>query len=175
MRTRNITGRAAVSAAAVLAVVLGSAGMAGAAGPASPAASAHRASAAHESPAATGATLTDASITFFTLDDNKDHDTLLTVQVLDGSSRVAASATGFFGEFKDGSSHAVPLKLRPGFTWDALQTGRLRLNIQPHGDDTWKFGYELDLSFSDGDFAPTVESRLSLSEDNKTLLDPLQF
>ncbi|MEU2952337.1 hypothetical protein [Streptomyces xanthochromogenes] len=172
MRTRNTTGRAVASAAAVLAVVLGSAGMANAA---SPPVSSHSASTAHASPAATGATLTEASITFFTLDDNKDHDTLLTVQVLDRSSRVAASATGFFGEFKDGSTHAVPLKLRPGFTWDSLQGGHLRLNIQPHGDDTWKFGYELDLSFSDNDFAPTVESRLSLSEDNKTLLDALQF
>ncbi|MFD9636872.1 hypothetical protein [Streptomyces violascens] len=130
---------------------------------------------AHGCLAAPGATLTDASITFFTLDDNKDSDTLLSIQVLDRNNRVAASATGFFGQFGDGTTRPVTLKVRSGFTWDALQAGHLRLNIQPHGDDTWKFGYELDLNFSDGDFAPTIQSRLSLSEDNKTRLDPLQF
>ncbi|MFI9649301.1 hypothetical protein ACIHAA_23760 [Streptomyces sp. NPDC052040] len=175
MRTSRITGRAAASVAAVLAVVFGSAGVASAASGASSAVVSHGASSVRERPAATGATLTDASITFFTLDDNKDSDTLLSVQVLDSGNKVAASATGFFGQFGDGTTHPITLKVRPGVTWDALQAGHLRLNIQPHGDDTWKFGYELDLNFSDGDFAPTIESRLSLSEDNKTFLDPLQF
>ncbi|MGW7573398.1 hypothetical protein [Streptomyces sp. NPDC054765] len=124
--------------------------MTNAAGGASPATSPRNASSAHESPAAPGATLTDASITFFTLDDNKDSDTLLSIQVLDRSNRVAASATGFFGQFGDDTTHQIPLKLRPGFTWDALQAGHLRLNIQPHGDDTWKFGYELDLTSPTG-------------------------
>lgn len=175
MRTSTFTGRAAASVATVLAVVIGSAGAASAADGASPASSSHHASAVHVRPAARGATLTGASITFFTLDDDKDGDTLLSIQVLGRNNKVAASATGFFGKFGDGSTRQISLKLRPGFTWDALQGGHLRLNIQPHGDDTWKFGYELDLSFSDGDFAPTIASRLSLSEDNKTRLDPLQF
>ncbi|MFI6055071.1 hypothetical protein ACIBCO_33910 [Streptomyces violascens] len=175
MRTSNFPGRAVASAAVVLAVVFGSAGAAHAVGGSSPAASSHDVSSVHERLAAPGATLTGASITFFTLDDNKDSDTLLSIEVLDRNNKVAASATGFFGQFGDGTTRPVTLKVRSGFTWDALQAGHLRLNIQPHGDDTWKFGYELDLNFSDGDFAPTIESRLSLSEDNKTRLDPLQF
>lgn len=163
MRSLNLARAAAVTAAST-ALILGGVNAASAATASSGVA-----------PRATGATLTSASITFFTLDDNKDSDTLLTIQVRTGGGTIAASKTGFFGQFGDGSTTTIPLSLRAGITWDALQTGNVKLNIQPNGDDTWKFGYELDLNFSDGDFVPTVESRLSLSEDNKIFTDPLQF
>jgi len=128
-------------------------------------------------PQAVGANLTTATVTFNTLDDNKDSDTLLTVQVLDVNGRVDATASGFFGEFANGSSHPIPLRVRPGVKWETLVGGNLKVSIQPNGDDTWKFGFVADLEFDDFDFSITTVERTSLSEDpdKKTKLFPLQF
>ncbi|MFL6075271.1 MAG: hypothetical protein ACJ73S_17895 [Mycobacteriales bacterium] len=136
------------------------------------------ASAAHAGtvhPDGPGATLTSASITFFTLDDDKDGDTQLTVQVLDNSGRAVAVFSGQPGLFDDQSTHTIPLRIRSGVSFDSLSAGHLRISIQPNGDDTWKFGFEQDLNFSDGDFIPTLIDRTSLSEDNKVFTTPLQF
>lgn len=168
MRNMKLARAAAVTVAST-ALILGGVSAASAA----PAPGAIASSGVH--PHAAGATLTSASISFFTLDDNKDFDTLLTIQVRTAGGTVVASKTGFFGEFRDQSTTTIPLPIRSGISWEALQGGSVRLTIQPNGNDTWKFGYELDLNFSDGDFVPTTESRLSLSEDNKVFTDRLQF
>ncbi|PPK64995.1 hypothetical protein V5P93_004260 [Actinokineospora auranticolor] len=146
-------------------VLAGAAIMVGVAGPAS-------ATPAHAD--AAGATLRSASITFTTLTDNKDFDTLVTVVVKDRDGRVDAQTSGFFGEFKDQTSKTLPLRIRTGATWDAIENGgSITVTIAPNGHDTWNFAYELDLSYSDGDAGFHLNPGTSLNEGRKSLTNPL--
>ncbi|MFJ8140880.1 hypothetical protein [Streptomyces sp. NPDC096013] len=134
------------------------------------------ASASTASPADTGATIVNGTATFDTTDENKDHDTTLTIKVLTASGRTAATAVGDFGEFTDGSEHPIPLLVRPTVTWDQLQGGRLTFHVDPVGDDTWRFRYNVLLNFNDGDFSLTQDSNvISLSEDHKDYSHALEF
>ena len=47
--------------------------------------------------------------------------------------------------------------------------------IQPNGNDTWRFGYQLDLTFSDGSVAHTSQAAVQLTQDSRTLTQPLAF
>ncbi|WP_018681595.1 hypothetical protein [Actinokineospora enzanensis] len=146
-------------------VLAGAAIMVGVAGPAA-------AAPVHAN--ASGATLRSASITFTTLTDDKDSDTLVTVLVKDRDGRVDAQTTGFFGQFKDQTSKTLPLRIRSGAAWDALENGgSITITIAPNGHDTWNFAYEVDLSYSDGDAGFHLNPGTSLSESHKSLTNPL--
>lgn len=95
--------------------------------------------------------LTAARVHFHTTDDNKDHDTHVTVNVSFGASTVA-SVGNTWGEFKDNTDsgwkdltiHEKPRK-------DALiGGGRVQLIEAPKGHDEWHFNWTLVLTFSDG-------------------------
>lgn len=162
-------GRLVAAVAAGAALMLGLAGTANAATP-------H--SVAHPSsvkPLDVGANLISATITFTTTNDNKDGDSQLTVQVLNSSGVVKAQAIGFFGQFGNGSTNTVVLRVKPNVKFETLNGGTLRLGFQPNGDDTWKFGYDLSLDFSDGDFSETVEQNVVLSTDDNSHSHPLDF
>ncbi|MFD8307031.1 hypothetical protein ACFV29_32515 [Streptomyces sp. NPDC059690] len=168
MRGKRL-GRTIAAALASIALLLGWAGVASAA-------PGHRAAPSNNlRPADVGATLTSAKITFLTSGEDKDGDTTVSIKVVTAAGKTAASAFDTFGRFGDGSVVPVNLLVRKNITWDALQGGTVRLHIQPNGDDTWKFGYRLDLTFDDGDVSQTIVNRVSMSEDNRDHMDPIEF
>jgi len=111
--------------------------------------------------------LSSATITFNTTTDCKDWDPTLDVKLVSGYSwEIAGSAheydkiepsedTGPGTEFPNGSSKKVFLVLSNFLvTRSRLQKGRVSIEITPHGilgDDTWKFNFILDLTFTNGD------------------------
>jgi hypothetical protein len=102
-------------------------------------------------------TLTGATITFQTNDDDKNDDTGIVVDVdapLPRGKTVVAQITGQFGTFGNNSEagpFALPV-LVPGVTRDRLKKGSVTIGIStlPGNDDTWRFNFLLDLIFSDG-------------------------
>ena len=120
--------------------------------------------------------LTGATITFFTHDDDKDNDTFLNVQVVAPGGRVCAGLSGTFGLFPDQSTRGpFGLSVQSNVLKDSLPGGHLTISIQPNGNDTWRFGYQLDLTFSDGSVAHTSQAAVQLTQDSRTLTQPLAF
>src|SRR5207248_2244921 len=114
--------------------------------------------------------LTGATITFFTHDDDKDNDTFLNVQVVAPGGRVCAGLSGTFGLFPDQSTRGpFGLSVQSNVLKDSLPGGHLTISIQPNGNDTWRFGYQLDLTFSDGSVAHTSQAAVQLTQDSRTL------
>jgi hypothetical protein len=152
-------GRFLLVMAAGTALLLGSAGAASAA-PVS--------HAGGVTPHLAGATLTGATITFNTFNDDKDFDTFVRVTVT-GTNGLAAVTSGFFGLFPDQSTRG-PFRMttRSGVTWESLTDNHVVISITPNGNDTWKFGFEVDLAFSDGSVEPEFLDFTVLSQSNRT-------
>jgi hypothetical protein len=96
------------------------------------------------------AVLTRASITFQTNDEDKDDDTLLdvTVALMDGT--VVAQFSDVFGTFHDNAEDGpLDLELVDPRTRGEMKGGNVTLKISPQGNDTWRFGFFLDLLFDD--------------------------
>ncbi|SNY60176.1 hypothetical protein [Paractinoplanes atraurantiacus] len=154
MERRKRAIRFLVAAAAGMALLLGSAGAAAAA-PATPA------------PLA-GATLTGASITFNTFNDDKDNDTFVRVTV-NGDNGLAAVTSGFFGLFPDQSTKGpFNMTVRSGVRWESLTDNHVIITITPNGNDTWKFGFQVNLFFSDGSVEPEFLDFTTLSQSSRT-------
>jgi hypothetical protein len=95
---------------------------------------------------ADSAVLTRASITFQTYDEDKDDDTLLdvTVAMIDGT--LVAQVSDFFGTFHDLRENGpYDLELVDPRTRGEMKGGNVTLKISPNGNDTWRFGFFLDL------------------------------
>ena len=97
------------------------------------------------------AVLTRASVTFHTNDEDKDDDSRVEVTVRLMDQTVVASIADEFGHFDD-DSDAGPfdLLITQAATRRALKTGSVAVKIEPHGRDTWRFNFFLDLLFDDG-------------------------
>lgn len=102
-------------------------------------------------------TLSSARITFNTPpnNDNKDHDTSVTVEVLalKGDARpTVAELRNFAGnmEFKDPSEHSFDLSVTRKIKKSEINRLMTKVSITPNGNDRWIFGYALTLSFDDG-------------------------
>jgi len=117
--------------------------------------------------------LAAAFVTFTTNDDDKDFDTLVRVNVEDPFGRIAADFTDFGTQYVDNTVHG-PFSMHPdtGVVAAALNTGRVRVQIVPNGHDTWRFGYELTLFFTDGTSFVIRAANLSLSESSTQLTTP---
>jgi hypothetical protein len=147
------------AATATAALVLGSAGAASAAS---------NTHAGGVKPTLAGATLTGATITFNTFNDDKDGDTFVRTTVT-GTNGLAAVTSGFYGLFPDQSTHGpFNLTVRSGVTWESLTDNHVGITITPNGNDTWKFGFEVDLKFSDGSVEPEFQDFTVLSQGNRT-------
>jgi hypothetical protein len=119
---------------------------------------------------APGATLTGATATFATLDDDKDDDTQLSIQVQNPAGSPVAAAAGTFGLFPDHrTTGPFNLPVLVPVTAGALDNGLIRIAIAPNGNDTWKFNYEIDLFFSDGTTIPITGVNQVLSESSPVL------
>ncbi|HEX7307177.1 PASTA domain-containing protein [Lentzea sp.] len=117
--------------------------------------------------------LSAAAVTFTTGNDNKDFDTLVRAQVETPSGRVASDFSDVGTEYRDNSVHG-PFMMRTdtGVTAAMLSSGRVRISIDPNGNDTWHFGYGLTLFFSDGTSFVLQAGTLSLNQDSRQLTIP---
>jgi hypothetical protein len=110
-------------------------------------------------------TLVGANITFHTNDEDKDHDTLVSVSVRNIATTIAAQIEDNFQHFADhGDAGPYDLLLVNPLTRDELKTGNMTIRITPNGNDTWRFNFFLDLRFSDGSHLFARASRLQLTE-----------
>ncbi|MFI5956394.1 hypothetical protein [Cryptosporangium sp. NPDC051539] len=91
------------------------------------------------------AVLTAADITFTTREPTSERATLL-VEVLTSRNEVAAYLSGDFDEGP--GPYALPV--RAGVPATDLLTGHLGLIVTPIPRDSWRFGYEVTLHYSDG-------------------------
>ena len=116
----------------------------------------------------TGPILTGATVSFHTTTDDKNWNTHLSVEVLtnDQPRQIAAHIDDDFGQFSDGSDHRLfPLLVNGScFTRSIILGGRVRIRIDPNGNDTWRFDYNLTLTFSDGSSVPVPVQDVTLRE-----------
>jgi hypothetical protein len=120
--------------------------------------------------AAPGATVVQASITFHTNDEDKDHDTHVKVLVTDRKQTQVAEIDDDFGQFRDNSDHGpYPLYILNPSSWDDLHSGgTTQIVINPNGHDTWRFNFHLDLLFSDGSHLGTNVNGVELAQDRNS-------
>ena len=111
------------------------------------------------------ARLIRAVVMFHTNDDDKDHDTHVTVIVRQSDGTVAALISDDFGRFPDHSDNG-PFDLT---TYDAqkdqLTGGQVQIRIDPVGDDTWRFNFFIDLLFDDASHLTATGSGLDMDQD----------
>jgi hypothetical protein len=113
------------------------------------------------------ATLTGASVSFTTNDEDKDGDSIVQVYLLTNTNVTAAIITGTFGHFDDGSFHGpYAMNTTAGITASNLSTGLVHFNFAAIFSDTWRFNYSITLTFSDG-------SSFVIRENNKSLTEKL--
>ena len=110
------------------------------------------------------ARLTSASVTFMTLDDGKDEDSAVAVQILN-DGRLAAEGSVVDVDFDD-QSVSAPLTLALTGALDAgdLDNAQVRIRLTPDGRDTWAFDMRLTLGLSDGTQRSYFWSELRLDE-----------
>jgi hypothetical protein len=115
------------------------------------------------------ANLVAATITFNTIDDDKDADTLVTSEVDDVNGNIAALAQDFYTRFPDHTTNG-PFDLEVGAATAAeLNGGQFILTIAPTGHDTWIFGFRLKLFFDDGKMALCGKGKVVLTQDSPTV------
>src|SRR5438105_15265401 len=114
--------------------------------------------------------LANAAISFHTNDEDKDHDTHVTVTVRDVNGLVCAQVDNDWGHFDD-QSDAGPfgLSIRNRQTAELLQSGSLTIRIDPNGHDTWRFNFNLALTFGDGSTLSGGAQGLKLSQNNRQM------
>ncbi|WP_405656890.1 hypothetical protein [Streptomyces sp. RK9] len=133
------------------------------------------------SPAAAAArlepTLQQVSITFFTVDQNKDHDTHVRITVYDRNNRTIALADGTYGEFRERTySPRIELEVTREIPLSQLRGGRARVRIEitPNGNDTWTFNFRAPFLFTEGASAEVYQrERVAVSEDYRTWETPI--
>jgi hypothetical protein len=113
--------------------------------------------------------LAKATIRFHTTDDDKDGDTVLTINIKDNAGTVVATASGTFGTFGDNSdSPTITLRLTgAAATMTSMPGGVGALHVDPNGNDTWRFIPFLELDFGDGTAITAGNVNVSVSEDNR--------
>jgi len=118
--------------------------------------------------------LTDAEVAFHTNDDNKDGDTQLTVTLRQDSGLVAARVSGNFGGFPNDSDNGpFTLLLENASPKNTLTGGSVVIRIDPQGNDTWRFNFTLDMTFSDGTHLFSAHDGVDLDQDGHELAFPL--
>jgi len=109
--------------------------------------------------------LANAAVSFHTNDEDKDGDTHVTLTVRDVDGLVCAQVDNDFGGFPDHSDEGpFGLIIRNRQRDDLLQSGTFTIRIDPNGDDTWRFNFNLVLTFNDGSTLSGGVQGLQLSE-----------
>jgi hypothetical protein len=114
------------------------------------------------------ATLTEATVTFHTNDENKDHDTNVTIEVRDRNGQLAARVSNTFGAFDDHTEDGpYNLPIVNHSDKSDLQGGNVLLRVDPVGDDTWRFNLFVNLLFDDGSHLTVVADGLEVNEESE--------
>jgi thiol-activated cytolysin len=134
--------------------------------------------------------LTNWKITFFTLDDDKDDDThlsvvlyrevhprmvkkqflFITIEVKEDPDEIKYEAYEQNGksEYHNNSTHPEILtEYQPIYTKNLDNKLKLRITITPNGNDTWRFKYRIEATRSDGGQFIRDSDNLQLSQDNR--------
>ena len=116
-------------------------------------------------PRTSAVTLSSASVTFVTLNDGKDEDSAIAVQILDENDRLAAEGTVVDTDFDDRTvSSPLILAMSRTLTADDVDDARVRLRLTPDGRDTWTFDLRFTAKLSDGSERQYFWSGLRLDE-----------
>jgi len=109
--------------------------------------------------------LTNSSVSFRTNDENKDHDTNVTVEVRDNVGEMVARVSDTFGPFDDQISHGpFQLEVLNQAEKATLREGNVLIRIDPKGDDTWRFNFITELRFDDGSTLSASADGVELNE-----------
>jgi hypothetical protein len=121
--------------------------------------------------------LNEAWIKFHTNDEDKDSDTDVSVKYFDRNDNLVAetrSHTIYGIRFSEGDDFG-PYKVDTVGTCSIstvdrheILEGKVIIEINPHGNDTWRFNFSPIFKFNDGSFMSTING-IELSEDNKWL------
>jgi hypothetical protein len=113
------------------------------------------------------AVLTGGTVSFRTLNDGKDDDSPLTVELLHPNGQLAAQLRVVDVEFND-HSQTTPMSLSTvgPFRVSDIDDGQLRLRMTAEGDDEWMFDATLTLNFSDNTQRSFSWLGLELDDDN---------
>ena len=114
------------------------------------------------------ALLKEATVSFHTNDEDKDHDTNVTIEVRDSSGGMAARVSDTFGPFHDHTNTGpYNLTIINRISKDDLQGGNVLLRVDPVGDDTWRFNLLVDLLFDDGSHLTASADGLEVNEESE--------
>ena len=114
-------------------------------------------------------TVSNLGITFRTGDDDKDDDTGLSVSIGDVTSWSQSGNE----LFKDQSTSPTKPLNPSSVALSSLSGQTLKIAISPNGNDTWKFGFTLAGTRSDGKAFNFTKDNLELSENTKEIKFPL--
>ncbi|MEW2625501.1 hypothetical protein [Streptomyces sp. NPDC048106] len=112
--------------------------------------------------------LQEATVSFHTNDENKDHDTNITIEVRDNRGGMTARVSNTFGPFNDHTNtgpYNIPVLNHTGK--DELRGGTVLLRVDPVGDDTWRFNFNVDLLFDDGSHLTSSADGLEVNEESE--------
>jgi hypothetical protein len=112
--------------------------------------------------------VTAVRVVFHTLDDDKDWDTELAMYVYGPRRNLVAQRDRQLGKFRDGTNIAFDLTMFDTLDEDEIDASFSTLEINPNGDDTWRFDYEIDFFLEDGRAVGRKFIHRSLSEDKVT-------
>ncbi|MFI9380767.1 Ig-like domain repeat protein [Kutzneria sp. NPDC052558] len=128
--------------------------------------------------AAGDAKLVGAAVSFHTNDENKDFDTHVTVTVRDRNNVVAAVISADFERFDTNTDYGpYQLAIQNQSSWQDLRSGVTTIDIDPNGNDTWRFNFTVDLTFADGSHLGNQIGGVELTQDRTSnswnILPPL--
>jgi len=114
------------------------------------------------------ALLREATVSFHTNDEDKDHDTNVTIEVRAGSGQMTARVSDTFGPFHDHTNTGpFNLTILNHSGKEDLQGGNVLLRVDPVGDDTWRFNFLVDLIFDDGSHLTASADGLEVNEETE--------
>jgi hypothetical protein len=91
-----------------------------------------------------------ANISFHTNDEDKDGDTQVVITLRDNNRIIFAKLASNFGHFNDHSDTGpFDLEIRNKRTIEQINNGYMVIRINPNGNDTWRFDFDLRLDFLD--------------------------
>jgi hypothetical protein len=118
-----------------------------------------------------GAVLKNAEITFFTLDDDKDHDTRVSVTILRSNDVIASTDDIDHGTAFNDNSVAGPFQIpiQTMISYRDFSRVVTKIAIQPNGQDRWNARAEIKLKFSDDtERLQTIQFSLSTNKREQT-------
>jgi hypothetical protein len=115
----------------------------------------------------------DLGVLFYTTDESKDSDTVVTVKIQDDRGTEFASASGS-GKYKEKSEQRLALVLRKPIAVSDLPL-KVSVKIAPHGHDQWKFNYHVYGLLTDGQHFVTETNNCLLSQLKPATTDVFQI